>query len=64
MTYIRIIFLILSALLRERFGHPETNSVVVGELSNGSAPRLYAGCGDKNVHVWDMEAGRHVVSGI
>ena len=47
---------------RERFGRPETNCVVVGELSNGSAPRLYAGCGDKNVHVWDMEAGRHIVS--
>ncbi|XP_064613145.1 THO complex subunit 6 homolog [Liolophura sinensis] len=37
------------------FTEPEINSLVLS--SEDGVTRLYAGCGDNNVYIWDMESG-------
>ncbi|KAL5016789.1 hypothetical protein ScPMuIL_006378 [Solemya velum] len=46
---------------KNQFTIPEVNSIVVDQQEESSS-RLFAGCGDNDVHVWDMEAGQQLVS--
>jgi len=42
----------------DRTANPETNSLAVDDQDG----RLFAGCGDNLVHVWDMSSGSHLLS--
>ncbi|XP_052261166.1 THO complex subunit 6 homolog isoform X2 [Dreissena polymorpha] len=40
----------------QMYSDPETNSIALSKQETGT--ELYGGCGDDNVHVWDIESGR------
>ncbi len=56
--YIKIFHL----FCRNRFDSPETNSISLATQAGNN--RLYAGCGDNAVHVWDIDSGSLMVSNL
>ncbi|XP_041377015.1 THO complex subunit 6 homolog [Gigantopelta aegis] len=41
---------------KDVFSNPEVNSLVIENSEQGTS-RLFAGCGDNNVHIWNLESG-------
>lgn len=47
---------------RDTFEKPDVNAMVVSANENTGSTLLYAGCGDKKIHVFSLEDGKHVRS--
>ncbi|XP_054258767.1 THO complex subunit 6 homolog [Macrosteles quadrilineatus] len=47
---------------RDSFEKPDVNAMAVAENEATGMTMLYAGCGDKKIHVFNLEDGKHVRS--
>lgn len=47
---------------RDSFEKPDVNAMVVTNNEETSSSVLYAGCGDKQVHAFSLEDGKHIRS--